>query len=67
METDSMAKEVKPEYYTPSELAELLRVPKRTLEKWALQRRIPVTKLGRLNRFPRVEIDKRLLNGTLLK
>lgn len=56
-----------PEYYTPVELAELLRVPKRTLEKWTLQRRIPVIKCGRLNRFPRVEIQKRLLNGNLLK
>ena len=55
------------EYYTPEELAELLRVPKRTLEKWILQRRIPVIKVGRLNRFPRVEIQKRLLNGKLLK
>ena len=56
-----------PEFYTPEELAGLLRIPKRTLEKWTLQRRLPVVKVGRLNRFPRIEIQKRLLNGTLLK
>ncbi len=56
-----------PEYYTPAELAELLRIPKRTLEKWTLQRRIPVVKIGRLNRFPCLEIQKRLLGGSLLK
>lgn len=58
---------IEPEYYTPAELAELLRVPKRTLEKWTIKKRIPVIKVGRLNRFPRVEIQKRLLSGTLLK
>jgi excisionase family DNA binding protein len=56
---------IDPEYYTPEELAELLRVPKRTLEKWTLQKRLPVVKVGRLNRFPRVEIEQRLLNGSL--
>jgi len=56
-----------PEYYTPDELSKLLRIPKRTLEKWTLQRRIPVVKIGRLNRFPRLEIQKRLLGGSLLK
>ena len=56
-----------PEYYTPAELADLLRIPKRTLEKWTLQRRLPVVKIGRLNRFPRLEIQKRLLGGSLLK
>ena len=56
-----------PEYYTPDELSKLLRIPKRTLEKWTLQRRIPVVKIGRLNRFPRLEIQKRLLGGVLLK
>jgi excisionase family DNA binding protein len=56
-----------PDFYTPDELANLLRIPKRTLEKWTLQRKIPVTKCGRLNRFPRNEIQKRLLSGSLLK
>jgi excisionase family DNA binding protein len=56
-----------PDFYTPDELADLLRIPKRTLEKWTLQKRLPVVKIGRLNRFPRLEIQKRLLNGSLLK
>ena len=56
-----------PELYTPVEMAAMLRVPLRTLEKWVLQRRIPVIKVGRLNRFPRVEIKKRILSGSLLR
>jgi len=56
-----------PELYTPGEMAAMLRVPLRTLEKWVLQRKIPVVKVGRLNRFPRVEIQKRLLSGSLLR
>lgn len=56
-----------PELYTPVEMAAMLRVPLRTLEKWVLQRKIPVVKVGRLNRFPRVEIQKRILSGTLLR
>jgi excisionase family DNA binding protein len=55
------------DFYTPGELAGLLNVPLRTVEKWTLQRRLPVCKVGRLNKFPRVEIQKRLLNGSLLK
>ena len=65
MEKETGANE--PEFYTPREMATLLRVPLRTLEKWVLQRRLPVVKCGRLNRFPRLEIQKRLLNGSLLK
>jgi excisionase family DNA binding protein len=53
--------------YTPEELAALCRVSLRTIEKWTLQKRLPVVKMGRLNRFPRVEIQKRLLGGSLLK
>jgi excisionase family DNA binding protein len=56
-----------PAFYTPVEMAALLRIPLRTLEKWALQRRLPVVKVGRLNRFPRIEIQKRLLSGNLLR
>jgi excisionase family DNA binding protein len=56
-----------PELYTPFEMAQMLRVPLRTIEKWVLQRRIPVVKCGRLNRFPRVEIQKRILSGNLLR
>lgn len=55
------------EFYTPLELSNMLKIPMRTIEKWTLQKRLPVVKVGRLNRFPRVEIQKRLLNGSLLK
>jgi excisionase family DNA binding protein len=65
--TPAAAEEQSAEYYTPEELAKLLQVPKRTLEKWTLQKRVPVVKVGRLNRFPKIEIQKRLLNGSLLK
>lgn len=56
-----------PELYTPGEMAAMLRIPLRTLEKWVLQRKIPVVKVGRLNRFPRGEIQKRILSGSLLR
>jgi excisionase family DNA binding protein len=54
-----------PQFYTLKELSELLRVSKRSIEKWVFQHRLPVVKCGRLNRFPRIEIQKRLLNGKL--
>lgn len=63
----STIRQAETEYYTPEELSRLLRVPKRTIEKWCLQRRLPVLKAGRLNRFPRIEIQKRLIGGRLLK
>jgi excisionase family DNA binding protein len=47
-----------PDFYTPPELAAKLRVPLRTLEKWVLKRRLPVVKVGRLNRFSRTEMQK---------
>ena len=56
-----------PEYLTLEELAALVRVPRRTVEKWRWQGRLPAVKCGRLVRFPRVEIQKRLLSGNLLK
>lgn len=59
--------ELEPEYYTPEELSKVLRVPKRTIERWTLQRKLPVVKMGRLNRFPRQEVQKRLLGGILLR
>jgi len=56
-----------PEYYTPEELSKVLQVPRRTIEKWTLQRKLPVVKVGRLNRFPRHEVQLRLIGGKLLK
>ena len=56
-----------PEYYTSKELAELCRTSIRTIEKWTYKKRLPVVKMGRFVRFPRIEIQKRLLSGQLLK
>ena len=64
---DNQALQFEHDLLTPGELAAMLRIPTRTLEKWTLQKRLPVVKVGRLNRFPRVEIEKRLLSGCLLK
>jgi excisionase family DNA binding protein len=55
------------ELMTPKELAELLKIPMPTLSKWINARQLPVIKVGRLNRFNRVHINKRLLLGNLLK
>lgn len=56
-----------PEYYSPEDLALKLSVSVRTIRKWAIGRLLPVIKIGKLNRFPRIEIEKRLLNGSLLR
>jgi excisionase family DNA binding protein len=55
------------EYYTPEELAALGHVPLRLIQKWAMAKKLPCVKWGRLNRFPRIEIQKRLLSGSILK
>lgn len=65
MENEETGKN-EPEFYTPEQLAGVLQVPLRTLEKWVFKKRLPVVKCGRLNRFPRVEIQKRILRGDLL-
>lgn len=56
-----------PEYYSIEKLSEKLDVPRRTIEKWIFKKRLPYVKCGRLIRLNRVEIEKRLLNGMLLK
>jgi excisionase family DNA binding protein len=58
---------IEPEFYTPSELAAIGNVPLRLIQKWAMAKKIPCVKWGRLNRFPRIEIQKRLLSGSILK
>jgi excisionase family DNA binding protein len=55
------------EFYTPAELASLVRVGERWIEKQIPKRRIPgMTKVGRYWRFRRSEVDKQLLTGSLL-
>jgi excisionase family DNA binding protein len=56
---------IEPEFYTAEELSKLLNVPKRTIYKWS--KRLPRLVAGRLLLFPRVEIQKRILSGKLLK
>jgi excisionase family DNA binding protein len=51
-----MTNQLEPGYYTPEKLAAPLQVPKRRIEKWSIQRKLPIVKVGYLNRFPRLEI-----------
>jgi len=55
------------EYYTPDELAALVRVQRRWIEKQIPKRRLPgMTKVGRYWRFRKSEVEKQLLSGALL-
>lgn len=55
------------EYYTPDELASLVRVGRRWIDKWIPKRRLPgMTKVGRYWRFRKSEVEKQLLSGSLL-
>jgi excisionase family DNA binding protein len=62
-----MGYKMEKEYITIKELSETFNIPKRTIEKWVFKKRLPVVRCGRLIRFPRIEIEKRILNGSLLK
>jgi excisionase family DNA binding protein len=44
-------------YYDRQEVAEILGVSTRTVQRWAADGRMPVVKMGRLLRFPRAEFD----------
>ncbi len=55
-----------PDYLTAPELATKLNVSLKSVINWTQARRLPVIKMGRVNRYPRVEIEKRLLSGSLL-
>ena len=56
-----------PEFYTPGELASLIRVGERWIEKQIPKRRLPgMTKIGRYWRFKKSEVDRQLLSGSLL-
>ena len=54
------------EFLTAPELAIKLNVSLKSVINWTQARRLPVIKMGRVNRYPRVEIEKRLLSGSLL-
>ena len=55
------------EYYDKTELAEMLNVSVKAIEKWGAQRRIPGrTKIGHLVRYRAVDVQKHLAAGSLL-
>ena len=56
-----------PEYYSIEKLSTKMSIPRRTIEKWIFKKQLPFVKCGRLIRLNRVEIEKRLLSGNLLK
>lgn len=53
-------------YLTARQLAEKLNVSLKAVINWTAARRLPCIKMGRMNRYPRFEIEKRLLAGNLL-
>ena len=56
-----------PEFLDTPQLARMLNVSKKSIIKWREQRRIPgAVKCGRVWRYSRNEIRKRLLSGKLL-
>lgn len=55
-----------PEYLDAPQLAAKLNVSLKSVINWTQARRLPVIKMGRVNRYPRIEIERRLLTGRLL-
>jgi excisionase family DNA binding protein len=52
------------EYYTPQQLAQKLNMSLKFIEKHTQARRIPgQTKVGRMWRYNRIAVEKRLLSG----
>ena len=66
MQPDEVTLRHDPEYLSAPELAEKLNVSLKSVINWTQARRLPCIKMGRINRYPRVEIEKRLLSGRLL-
>ncbi len=59
--------EQEPEFYTPHELASLVRVGVRWIEKQIPKRLLPgMIKVGHYWRFRKSEVDRQLLTGSLL-
>ena len=57
---------IESDFLTAPELAAKLNVSLKSIVNWTQARRLPCIKMGRVNRYPRVEIEKRLLSGNLL-
>jgi len=49
--------------YTPEEVAELLRVSPRTVQRWLAQAKLHGVKVGRLWRIPKASLDRFLETG----
>jgi|SRR5271157_4880462 len=54
-----------PEYYDAKQLSRKLNVSVKTVSKWTQEHKLPVIKMGRMNRYPSNEINRRLLSGVL--
>lgn len=54
------------EFLTLNELAEYLNISKKFIIKHTANRRLPGIKMGRIWRYRKKEIEKRLLSGKLL-
>lgn len=58
---------IEPAFFTPEQLAAFLQVPLRTVQKWAMARRLPgMVRAGRLLRFRRADIERAALSGSIL-
>jgi hypothetical protein len=57
---------LEPDFLTALELAVKLNVSLKSIINWTQAHRLPIIKMGRINRYPRIEIEKRLLSGSLL-
>jgi excisionase family DNA binding protein len=55
-----------PEYLNARQLAGKLNVSVKAVIKWTAARRLPACRMGRIWRYPRHEIEKRLISGKLL-
>ena len=54
-----------PQYLTAEQVGELLQISPRTVQRWALEdASMPVLRLGRTVRFPRVELDRWIERST---
>ena len=59
-------KMIEPEFLNARQLAEKLNVSPKSVTNWTQARRLPAVKMGRVWRYPKLEIEKRLLGGKLL-
>lgn len=63
---DESTKQQESEYLSGKELAAKLGVSIKAVINWTQNGRLPVIKVGRLNRYPKAEINKKLMTGNLL-